>query len=225
MKLKRFKQFLNEKMDNLFTTDQKQRYAQQVWDILQTSYKQAGGIHGSGFKNIEDMINNIPFWKISRTGDTVKAVVMYKEKLGRKSVAGGTDGTPEGKEALAKMKEDELKTGRSFGEISDAALLFNIKKLGYKFIEYIVPFKEAKEKLFKLGDDAKKLDHATEKHLTHFLQNFLYDSKADKLGFSDDQKETMIYSIVSNSYLRDIGGSLHAKIMIGNIEASTIKPK
>jgi len=225
MKLKRFKQFINERIENLFTPDQKQKYAQQVWDILQSSYKQAGGIHGSGFKNIENMINNIPFWKINRNGETVKAVVMYKDKEGRKTVSGGTDGTPEGKEALAKMKEDELKTGRSFGEISDAALLFNIKKLGFKFINHIVPFKEAKEKLFKLGDEASKLDHKSESKLKHFLQNFLYDPKADKLGFSDEEKETMINSIVSNSYLRDIGGSLHTKIMIGNSESSTIKPK
>jgi hypothetical protein len=45
---------------NLFEPDKKWKYAQQVWDILQNSYKNAGGLKGSGFESIESMVKNIP---------------------------------------------------------------------------------------------------------------------------------------------------------------------
>ena len=180
-----FKQFLiTEKIDNFFLSDKEQRekYADQVWDILQTSYKSIGGIKGSGFGSKEDMIAKIPMWKIFRRGDVVQAVMMYKDKNGRKRVAIGTNGEKEGKRMLAKGLIDEYKTGRAFGEVSDKSLEFIKRLLGDAVSEVAVPVSVVKMLLPK--DEIVPVD----KYL----------------------------------YMRDIGGTMKKKMMLGNPKAPKI---
>ena len=83
--------------------DQRQKYADQVWNILQQAYERMGGIKGSGFNSKEDMIQNIPFWKLFVRNGEVLVVMMYKDKNGRKGVALGTNNTPESKMILKKI--------------------------------------------------------------------------------------------------------------------------
>lgn len=145
----KFHQYLiNETIDNYFKPEEKKKYAQQVYDVLEKAYKPAGGLVGSGFRNVEDMIKNIDMWKVFRRGDEVKAVMMYKDKAGRKRVAIATDGSKEGKDMLKKMLADEYKSGRSFGEVSDASLGF-IKRIFSEadFKKFVVPFDIVKETL------------------------------------------------------------------------------
>lgn len=104
----------------LFDDEKKQRYVDQVWDILQNSYKSIGGIKGSGFDNKLDMIKKIPFWKLYVKNNTVYACILYKDKSGRKSVVNGTNGTEMGKKALMTMFRDDLT--RAYGEKSKGAL-------------------------------------------------------------------------------------------------------
>lgn len=74
---------LNERFVNIFSDEEtKRKYASDVWDILQKSYADIGGIKGSGFKTIDDMVKNIPFWKLSVHDGVVDAVAMYKDKGG-----------------------------------------------------------------------------------------------------------------------------------------------
>lgn len=63
-----FIEFLTESYINLFKEQEKEKYVDEVWDLIQTSYKPIGGIHGSGFKSKDDMIKNIPFWKLVKRG-------------------------------------------------------------------------------------------------------------------------------------------------------------
>jgi hypothetical protein len=145
-----FKEYLLlEKVTNLFLSDKegREKWADQVWNILRSSYKSIGGIHGSGFKSKEDMIAKIPLWKIFRRGDVVQAVMMYKDKNGRKRVAIGTNGEKEGKRMLAKGLIDEYKTGRAFGEVSDASLAFIKKLLGDAINDVAVPVEVVKRLL------------------------------------------------------------------------------
>jgi len=61
-----FKEFIVENYKNLIGVKSREarlKYADAVWKILQDSYAKIGGIHGSGFESIEDMIEKIPFWK------------------------------------------------------------------------------------------------------------------------------------------------------------------
>lgn len=113
-----FERFVNASIDDV---ELKEKYAQEVWDILQYSYAPIGGIRGSGFKNKEDMIKNIPFWKMARHNNKIVAVILYKDSNGRKSVALGTDGSVESKKKIKDMLSNDIY--RSFGEKSKGALV------------------------------------------------------------------------------------------------------
>lgn len=120
---------LNEKFVNAVgNSDEamatKEKYKTAVWDILQSSYKDIGGIKGNGFGTPEDMLK-IPMWKMGIRDGNLHAVVMYKDKGGRKSVACGSDGSSEGKWFIADIFKAELK--RSYGEKSKSALGLTMK--------------------------------------------------------------------------------------------------
>ena len=85
---------VNESVKNLFVDDvsTRRKYAEQVWKILQDAYAPIGGIKGSGFKSIEDMVNNIPFWKLSILNDEVLAVA-YQYTIGDQVYQVGEFGT------------------------------------------------------------------------------------------------------------------------------------
>jgi hypothetical protein len=102
-----FSDFLVEHVENLSSSEAKEKYVDEVWQILQDSYKYCGGIHGSGFKSKQDMIDNVPFWKLQKKGGKIVACVMYKDKGGRKMVALGSDGSAEGKKAVKQFIFDD----------------------------------------------------------------------------------------------------------------------
>lgn len=56
-----FSEFLNESYVNLFKPDEKKVYADEVYALLQNSYKKVGGLKGSGFNSPDDMVARIPF--------------------------------------------------------------------------------------------------------------------------------------------------------------------
>jgi hypothetical protein len=123
---------LNEGFVNLIgqtNNEARKKYAPQVWDLLQKAYQKIGGIAGSGFASQEDMIINIPFWKLYLEGEQVKAVAMYKDKGGRKLVAVATDQSKKGLSVLADIGKSSL--GISFGEYSKGALVFIVKTVGF----------------------------------------------------------------------------------------------
>lgn len=113
------------------------KYAKRVWDILQKSYAKIGGIKGSGFSSIDDMIQNIPFWKLYVDGEDVRVAILYKDKGGRKLVAVGTDGSPKSIKVLSSVMKESLKV--SFGEFSKGLLVFIFKSVPESIIKsYIV---------------------------------------------------------------------------------------
>lgn len=117
-------QIITEKYVNAVGFDDKamavkKKYQDQVWDILQKSYAGIGGIKGGGFETPEAMLQ-LPMWKLGVRDGQVRAVIMYKDRSGRKSVAVGTDGSDEGKWFIEDMYKNEIT--RSYGEKSKAAL-------------------------------------------------------------------------------------------------------
>ena len=58
------KELLFESYQNIFDEETKRKYANEVFELLQNAYSKIGGIKGSGFSSPEDMIQNIPFWKL-----------------------------------------------------------------------------------------------------------------------------------------------------------------
>lgn len=136
---------LEERVINITRTEDKQKVAKDVWDILQKSYAYIGGIKGNGFESIDNMINKIPYWKIARKNNKIVAVILYKDKNGRKLVACGSDGSKEGKYAIKRFLLDDVKHQRAYGEVSDSVLKFYKRNLTPDEIrKFFIPAKEVK---------------------------------------------------------------------------------
>lgn len=143
-------QQLDERFINLFTRDIEKRreYADEVWDILQKSYASVGGIKGSGFKDKEDMINNLPFWKLATKNGEVVAVGMFKDKNGRKRVAVGAKRAPGAKEKVVDMMLSDLKMKRSWGEVSGPSWGFLMKNVPEDIIlQALIPIEKVRKLL------------------------------------------------------------------------------
>jgi hypothetical protein len=138
---------LHERYINLMKNDVDQRmeFRDEVWNILKNSYAGQGGLISNGFQTPDHMVHMIAMWELVRRNGRIIAVKMYKDKGGRKSVAAGTDGTPEGKAALAKIMYDDAVTRRSYSEVSDNIIEFARRKLGDDVLEAsLVPAEIAK---------------------------------------------------------------------------------
>jgi len=184
------KGILVERFVNLLTPEKKEKYADEVWNMIQNAYKKIGGIRGSGFQSKEDMINNIPFWKVATKNGKVVAIAMYKDKGGRKRVASATDGTDEGKDKLEMIGKEDLSQKRSYAEVSSSSLKFLLRRWkGPKDIkDYMILPREA-EKV--LGDK---------------LKYPVPDSDPEVIAHPELKKYF---------YQREIGGHYHTKLMIG----------
>jgi len=135
---------LNEKYVNLLNDKEKELYKDRIYDLLQKAYEPIGGLKGSGFKDSDDMVENIKMWKIEIKNDEILAGIMYKDKKFRKGVAVFTNGTKEGKKSLVKMLKDDF--SRSIIEVSGPLL---------KFLENNLP--KLVDKYKKTCDEASKL--------------------------------------------------------------------
>jgi hypothetical protein len=196
MVLKPFKDFLNESYVNAFDTETKEKYKDQVWKILQSSYKAIGGIKGNGFGSPDDMVAKIPMWKMDVYNGKVSAVTLYKDKNGRKSVACGTDGSDRGKAKIKDMIKNELM--RSYGEKSKSALGTLLK---------LYP-EDALKPFLKTPAEAERILKDDE---VIAIKNL----KSSEIP--DDAKMTLQkYPYIKDyGYVREIGGDMVFKVMIG----------
>lgn len=133
---------LVERVLTLITPDDRKKYLDVVWDILQKSYEKIGGF--KSVPNKEALIPETNIWKLVRKGNKIVAVGLYSSKSGRKCIGSGTDGSPEGKAALLQMWLDDTKQNRSWGEVSGAAEHIKLKQ-GHK----VIPNKYASQILNK----------------------------------------------------------------------------
>lgn len=104
--------------------------------ILPTYAKLAGG-HGRPTHDMHDYLDNKYFWKLVRKDNKIIAAVIYKlDGNNRKYNVGGTDGTPEGKQALYKIFADDiiLYDRGAYGEVSEKIEHIYLDKLGGKVI-------------------------------------------------------------------------------------------
>lgn len=198
--MKKFKEIyesvvLQERILNFFRDDKEQRelYAKEVWNLLQDAYKDLGGLKGSGFNNMDDMIKNIPMWKVYKRDGEVVAVMMYKDKDGRKRVAMGAR-DDRGKLYIASQLKEEFK--RAYFEVSGPSYGFIKKQVGVLFLR----------KYVKTIDEVKKILPNDE--IVPYLK-WLSDGnpRSDKVK---DQEDMLEYF-----YVREIGGKFEPKIMLG----------
>jgi len=186
-----FNQFVIERFINLIGNDpRKKEHADHVKSMLDSSYEEIGGIHGSGFKDAEDMQKNIPMWKLHKSEGKVRAAALYKDKNGRKMVAVASDGSREGKRAAGKMVTADLKTGRAYGEQSSKLLASMKAHVGSEHLaKHIVPYHEVHHHLDQ-GDEIRRPP-------------------------ANDPELKAHPEYAHHFYQRKIGGEWHTKLMLG----------
>lgn len=181
-----FQEFLIERYLNLFKKEEKAKYAEQVYTMLQNAYKKIGGVKGNGFNSPEDMIKNIPFWKIVKKNNKIVCGSLYKDKNGRKYVASFTDGTEQGKEELLILIMNELgisknkkvfkKEGRSYFEISGPLLNFLQSNMDKDILHSFAVNIDAVKNI--LEDPIKKIENDDPEVIKHpELANYFYQRK------------------------------------------------
>lgn len=184
---------LNENYKNfILNKDMKEKYKNEVWDLIQDSYSAIGGIKGSGFSSPDDMIANIPFWKVYTKNNKVLMVVLYKEKSGRKLVALEIDGSPLSKAMLTKVIIQSPKN--SFMELQSNLLSFAYKNIGHDIFTKFVISKEEIQKL---------------------LNKPVEDVDIDKLDRNDIKTYQKFPQLYEYFYMRNINGEKKLKIALG----------
>ncbi|AUR85997.1 hypothetical protein NVP1081O_262 [Vibrio phage 1.081.O._10N.286.52.C2] len=174
----------------------KEKYADQVWELLQRSYQKIGGIKGSGFENKQSMIENIPMWKMVVQSGVVRAVILYKDKGGRKSVAMGSDGSDYAKKHLPSIISADIT--RSFGEKSKAALGAVLKIIPWDIIQHYIKTPEQAQKVLGKATIPIKF--------------------VDKSEWPEDAQATIAKfpHLIDYGYLRSLKGKMAFKVLIGS---------
>jgi hypothetical protein len=112
-------QQLIERVINLFDPEEKEKYSDEVWNILQSSYAKIGGFKSAA--NIEELTQKTNLWKLIKRDGVITAVGIYKDSLGRKSIASGTNGSDQGKRDYLMIKNEDMKFKRAWAEVSGPA--------------------------------------------------------------------------------------------------------
>jgi hypothetical protein len=156
----RAKEFLIERILNLHTPEEKAKYADQVWDLLQKAYQKAGGFKSATSK--EELIDNPGYWKVVKRGDKITAVSLYKKVPQTKTFkvyASGAEAdfdpdkkeysaTQQGKHDYIDIKKADISQKRSWAEVSGGpeilAKRLGARPISNKFAAYLTG-KEIKE--------------------------------------------------------------------------------
>jgi len=113
----RAKELLIERILNLRTPEDKLTVANKVWDILQTSYASLPGGFATA-DSVDELIAKSSLWKVVTRAGQPTAVSIYKDLYGRKNIASGTDGTPQGKKDYHMIRLGDHHFQRSWAEVS-----------------------------------------------------------------------------------------------------------
>lgn len=127
---------LLERYITAITPEDKEKYKDIVWGILQRSYKDIGGFWT--YQDADELVASTSLWKLYRKEGGIRAVAVYRDKYGRKCIGLGSDGTLSGVEGLMRiMKEDQdPKLKRAWIEIAP-----NLDKLWKKIGGRQIPSK------------------------------------------------------------------------------------
>ena len=148
-----------------------------------------GGIKGGGFKTKEDMMSSaLPMWKLVRKNGKIVSVAIYKDKKGRKFVAGGTDGSKEGKAGLIEILKSDLSQSRSYTELSGPIFHVLKKALGSDGIK---PFLLTRDEFATVSGEDISIPSSNDDELKRHPE------------FAD------------YFYSRELGGHKHTKIALG----------
>jgi hypothetical protein len=187
-----FKHFLTESYKNLFSAEDKEKYADQAYDQLIASYAKIGGLKGSGFEDKESFIKNIPFWKLNISNGKIIAAAYYKDNNGRKRVAISSDGSDSGKKAVADIMMSDFTKNRAYAEQSGPSLGFLVKQIGYEAIKKLAIPLDKVDKIVKdptkpPSDDKEMVRHPELKD--YFYQRIIDGKPYTKIAIGTTGKQ------------------------------------
>jgi len=119
----RHSQIIVEHVLNLISKEDRTKYKDVVWDLMQKSYARVGGFKSA--VSPEELVDTTNLWKLVVRTDAmgekhITAANVYRDQHGRKSVAAGTDGSTQGKKDYMMIKDDDVKLMRAWAEVSGA---------------------------------------------------------------------------------------------------------
>lgn len=141
---------LLERVVNLFSPEEKRKWADKVWQLLQQSYASQGGFKSAA--NVDELIADSHLWKLVVRGGKLTAVSISKDKFGRKTIAIATDGTDQGKSDFRMVATDDIRLGRAWAELSGKAETAFVR-LGAKPISNKLAAKLTGKKILSLDPD------------------------------------------------------------------------
>lgn len=142
-----------------------------------------------GFHSADQLVHDMPVWKIGHKNGKIHSIALYKDKGGRKISLAGTDGSDEGKKALGNIMTTDLKKRRAKLEVSKKALDFIKKQTNIK--DHALSYEEAKK--YHKENGGHEISKPTE----------------------DDPEVQRHPDLKDHFYVRHIGGHPHTKIMLG----------
>lgn len=124
---------LNEQFVTLWNEDtlNKQKYFDEVIEILRASYKSIGGL--ISLESDEEILNKRYIWKLTTRNKKVTACVLYKGVGDNRKIAlAGTDGSSQGKSDLNMILKEDIKLldRGVWGELSGTLEHIYLDKLG-----------------------------------------------------------------------------------------------
>jgi hypothetical protein len=184
----------------------KRLYGKEVYRFLYEKYKSCGGIDkGKGFKNENDMISNIPIWRLRTIKNRIVSVMMFKvKKYGKKMVAYACED---------QLSADERKSDftymldKSYAELSDGLLVTILKSFSQHLHHYVL-----------------KAEHLIKDKVIYPLNNDCSENSIPEssrrlfLKIKEQWPELLRYC-----YIRKIGNEYKLKVLMGAPEKSYFK--
>ena len=152
---------ISEKFINWFPHDETKNpagmeaeYKDVLKFMIDLSYEPEGGYMDGKYDIDKDIIDDCMLIKIYKSKGVPCAFRCYKDKLGRKAVCSGTNGTKDGKDGLYKIFSEDIKFLRSWSEVNAKLEHIFCSKYGAERVPSAIA-KELIKKNIKLipGDD------------------------------------------------------------------------
>ena len=176
---------------------EKTKYAKAVYCLLEEAYYTCGGISlANGFKDVNDMLNSIPFWRLTLKNNELISVMLFKEKAGKLKMVAYAPLT----EIDFSIRQSDLQfmLNHSYVELSGKLLSITLKEISSTWEDYVskLPEKILQKNLTPLNEYLKS-------------KEIPVNSQRMYMKLKSEYPQLLEYC-----YLRKIGGELKLKVLM-----------